>query len=103
MNQMQALKVITTKCVKKVPAQLTGIQNTWGEKIFRNEGWVSVLFVLSMPALIWAKYGFYWGGIAGLYWRMIMYLGHWDLTIQCLSNNCACSEGDLMCQLDAEK
>ena len=38
MNQMQALKVITTKCVRKVPAQLTGIQNTGGEKIFRNEG-----------------------------------------------------------------
>ena len=30
MNQMQVLKVITTNYVRKVPAQLTGIQNTWG-------------------------------------------------------------------------
>ena len=33
MNQMQVLKVITTNYVRKVPAQLTGIQNTWGKKI----------------------------------------------------------------------
>lgn len=38
MNHMQVLKVITTKCVRTVPAQLTGIQNTWGKKSFRNEG-----------------------------------------------------------------
>lgn len=48
-----------------------------------------------MPVFIWTKYGVNWGGIAGLYWKVIMCLGHWGLLmIRCLSDSCGYIESD---------